>query len=149
VKASIASQAILAFADVDSDSDSRISLEVSTTTISFGHEQRLRLEPATITPMPRDSRLVELVSRGFATRDQLAAMTPEEVNEMAKTKYRHLERTARLAYLAPDIVRAVIEGRRPKALNARTLARLGSLPLCWDEQRIILGFTANYPSRDL
>ena len=92
--------------------------------------------------MPRDARLVELVSRGFATRDQLAAMTPEKVSAMPKSQYRHLERTARLAYLAPDIVRAVIDGRSPKALNARTLARLGSLPRCWAEQRVMLGFTA-------
>ncbi len=56
---------------------------------------------------------------------------------MPTTHYRHLERTARLAYLAPDIVRAVIEGRNPKTLNARTLARLGSLPLGWREQRTL------------
>ena len=59
---------------------------------------------------------------------------------MPATQYRHLERTARLAYLAPDIVRAIVDGRQPKSLSARTLARLGSLPLSWSEQREMLGF---------
>ena len=45
-------------------------------------------------------------------------------------------------YLAPDIVRAIFDGHQPKSLNARTLARLGSLPLSWSEQRAMLGFAA-------
>ena len=143
VAANIRSAALLALADIESDADTRIALVVPTTTISFGHEQRLRLEPASLSTTPRDARLIELVSRGFAARDQLAAMTPEEVSAMPTTQYRHLERTARLAYLAPDIVRAVIEGRNPKTLNARTLARLGSVPLSWCGQRTLLGFAAN------
>ena len=92
---------------------------------------------------PRDARLVELVARGFATRDQLLLMDEDEVGVMPKTRYRHVERTARLAYLAPDIVRAIVDGRQPKSLNARTLARLGSIPLSWAEQRAMLGFAAN------
>lgn len=143
VHASIASKELLALADVELDTDERIALHVPTTTISFGHEQRLRLEPATVSSTPRDARLIELLSRGFATRDRLAEMTAEDVSALPTTQYRHLERTARLAYLAPDIVRSIIEGRNPKALNARTLARLGSLPLCWSEQRTLLGFPPN------
>ena len=114
-----------------------------TTIAWFGHEQRLRLDPPAHSSTRRDARLVELVARGFATRDQLLELTQDEVDAMAKTLYRHLERTARLAYLAPDIIRAIIDGRQPKSLNARTLARLGSLPLSWSEQREMLGFVAD------
>ena len=142
LEASISSQALLGIAEVESVDDSRIELEVQTTIASFGHEQRLRLDPPAGSSTPRDARLVELVARGFATRDQLIQLTQDEVGAMAKTEYRHLERTARLAYLAPDIVRAIMEGRQPRSLNARTLARLGSLPLSWSEQRAMLGFAA-------
>ena len=142
LEASISSQALLGIAEVESVDDSRIELEVQTTIASFGHEQRLRLNPPAGSSTPRDARLVELVARGFATRDQLLQLTQDEVEEMGKTQYRHVERTARLAYLAPDIVRAIIDGRQPKSLNARTLARLGSLPLSWSEQRAMLGFAA-------
>ena len=140
VEASISSQALLGLAEVELGEDSRIKLEVPTTVASFGHEQRLRLDPPADSTTPRDARLVELVARGFAARDQLLELSPEDMEALATTEYRHRERTARLAYLAPDIVRAIVDGRQPKSLNARTLARLGSLPLSWSEQRAMLGF---------
>ena len=142
LEASISSQALLVLAEIETEDDTRLQLEVPTTIASFGHEQRLRLDPPSHSSTPRDARLVELVARGFATRDQLLELTQREVEGMGKNQYRHVERTARLAYLAPDIVRAIVDGRQPKSLNARTLARLGSLPLTWSEQRAILGFAA-------
>ncbi len=51
---------------------------------------------------------------------------------------RHLERTAKLSYLAPDIVLAILEGTQPSHLSARTLVRAGSLPLDWAAQRRML-----------
>ena len=142
LEASISSKALLGLAEVELDEDTRIELTVPTTTASFGHELRLRLDPPADSSTPRDARLVELVARGFATRDKLLRLTQAEVGGMAKTQFRHVERTARLAYLAPDIVRAIMDARQPKSLNARTLARLGSLPLSWSEQRAMLGFAA-------
>lgn len=140
VAASICSGALLARANIQSEVRSRIPLEVPTTTASFGHEQRLRLDAPTTSPTSRDTRLLELIARGFAYRDQLQAMTEGEVAGLRTTRYRHLERTARLAYLAPDIVRSILDGHQPKLLNARKLVRLSSLPLSWSEQRAMLGF---------
>lgn len=140
IEASIGSQALLGQADIERESDARIELIVPTTIASFGHEQRLRLDPPGQVTRPRDARLVDLVARGFASRDQLLALAPEELAAMPVTQHRHLERITRLAYLAPDIVRAIIDGRQPKTLSARELARLGSLPLSWTEQRAMLGF---------
>lgn len=143
LEATISSKFLLACADIESDADSRIMLAVPTTTECFGHEQRLRLDPPGNGTTPRDARLVELVARGFASRDQLLAMPADELASMPVTQHRHLERTARLAYLAPDVVRAIIDGRQPKTLTARTLGRLGSLPMEWAEQRAMLGFAAH------
>lgn len=142
VAASICPEAVLARAAIQSEVHGRIPLEVPTTIASFGHEQRLRLDAPTTSPTSRDARLLELIARGFAYRDQLQAMTESEIAALPTTRYRHLERTARLAYLAPDIIRAVLDGRQPKLLNARKLVRLSSLPLSWSEQRAMLGFAA-------
>jgi len=101
------------------------------------------LDDPTHGPTPRDARLIELVARGFTARDQLLSIDKDELGAIPKTQYRNIERTARLACLAPDIVRAIVDGRQPKSLNAHTLARLGSLPLCWSQQRAMLGFSAN------
>ncbi len=46
----------------------------------------------------------------------------------------------RIAYLAPDIVTAILEGRQPAQLNRQRLARATSLPIDWPGQREMLGF---------
>ena len=50
-----------------------------------------------------------------------------------------LARCSRLAYLAPDIVDAIIEGRQPSTLTVTMLRRLKDLPVEWEEQRKLLG----------
>jgi site-specific DNA recombinase len=48
-----------------------------------------------------------------------------------------------LSYLAPDIVRAFIEGRQPLQLTPTRLLHLSKdLPHDWKEQRLFLGFAA-------
>ena len=44
------------------------------------------------------------------------------------------------AFLAPDIVEAILDGRQPADLTVQKLLR--SLPLAWAEQRQRLGFRA-------
>jgi hypothetical protein len=51
----------------------------------------------------------------------------------------YLRRIVRLAFLAPDIQRAILEGRQPPGLTAQQLAQRG-LPLAWADQREALGF---------
>ncbi len=46
-----------------------------------------------------------------------------------------------LAYLAPDIVKAILDGGQPVELTASRLKRLRHLPECWTEQRAMLGFS--------
>jgi site-specific DNA recombinase len=41
----------------------------------------------------------------------------------------HQTRLARLSYLAPDIVGAIIDGRQPPELNGRRLLRFADLPV--------------------
>ena len=48
-------------------------------------------------------------------------------------------RIQRLAFLAPDIQRAIIEGRQPIGFNLERLVKT-NLPLSWNEQREALGF---------
>ena len=44
-----------------------------------------------------------------------------------------------LAFLAPDIVEAILHGRQPVELATARLKRI-RLPLSWAEQRLVLGF---------
>ena len=118
----------------------RIELAVATSAATYGHEPQLRLDPPAGATTPRDERLVELMSRAFASRDRLLAMTNDEAQAMPPVSLRHLERAARLSYLAPAIIHAVLEGTQPRSLSARTLSRMGALPISWAEQRTALAF---------
>ena len=47
----------------------------------------------------------------------------------------------RLLWLAPDITTAIVYGRQPQQLSAKTLMRkVSRLPADWTEQRTLLGF---------
>jgi len=45
----------------------------------------------------------------------------------------------RLAFLAPDIQQAILEGRQPSGFNLQVLKKI-DIPLCWSRQRETLGF---------
>jgi len=62
-------------------------------------------------------------------------------NQDAKTlgPLTYVRRILRLAYLAPDVVLAIAEGRHPPTLVLQRLLR--PIPLAWAEQRQTLGFS--------
>jgi len=52
-----------------------------------------------------------------------------------------VSRILKLAFLAPDIIRAILAGRQPIDLTANTLMRSASqLPHDWSRQKTLLGF---------
>lgn len=114
---------------------SRMTIPVPASLQRRGQEQKLRLEPAG-GHSDRDPKLVALVIRAHAAREQLVAMDMTARRDLR----RELARVARIAYLAPDIVAAIIEGRHPSSLRSRKLER-GEIPLCWKAQREMLGFS--------
>ncbi|MGB5077516.1 MAG: hypothetical protein WBO17_08565, partial [Sphingorhabdus sp.] len=54
---------------------------------------------------------------------------------------RHLHRLARISWLAPDIITAILDGWQPVQLTARHLLRFADIPLEWQHQRQFLGFS--------
>ena len=52
----------------------------------------------------------------------------------------HRQELLRLSWLAPDILSAIVEGRRPVTLTGRRLLRTANLPLNWQQQRELFGF---------
>ena len=53
-----------------------------------------------------------------------------------------ISRILPLAFLAPAIVEAIVEGRQPVELTVRKLVRLKPVPALWVDQRRALGFPA-------
>jgi site-specific DNA recombinase len=87
-------------------------------------------------PAEGDPVLINLLGRGWAAWTQLAH-SPRPNNPVQRS---HQARLARLRFLAPDIVTAILEGRQPVELTARSLLRMGALPIEWQAQREALGF---------
>jgi site-specific DNA recombinase len=82
-----------------------------------------------------------IVHQGEAYPGQHAAI--EVMSGRLRTNKCRLTSLIRLSYLAPDIVRALLEGRQPIELTPTRLLRLSKdLPHDWTKQRHFLGFAA-------
>jgi hypothetical protein len=73
-------------------------------------------------------RWLDQIVHGKAGMDRIA--TREDCSK------RHVERTIALAFLAPDLVEAIAEGRLPRGVNATALA---DAPIEWSKQWQMLG----------
>jgi hypothetical protein len=51
---------------------------------------------------------------------------------------RYVSRLIRLAFLAPDIVESIVEGRQPTTLTAEAVTRHIEMPLEWRSQKTAL-----------
>ena len=71
-----------------------------------------------------------------------AAATVAEIAMAEVLDDGEISRVLPLAFLAPDIVQTILEGRQPLNLTARDLKRLKPLPTSWADQRQVLGFPA-------
>ena len=114
----------------------RVAFDVPASLQRRGKERKLRLDPVG-ERSSRDPTLVGLIVRAQAAREQLML---SDLSALSPAR-RELLRVARASYLAPDIVTAIFEGRQPSSLRARTLERIGVLPMCWKAQRELLGFS--------
>jgi DNA invertase Pin-like site-specific DNA recombinase len=90
-----------------------------------------------------DHSLVLAVARGRAWVDALRQGEYADTAEIARTfelSEPYVRRMLRLAFLAPDIVETIAEGRQPRTLTLQRL--LNPIPLAWNEQRRCLGFAS-------
>jgi site-specific DNA recombinase len=90
-----------------------------------------------------DPKLVKLIARAHHFSNKLAQSSGEYLDDVAQAEgltSSYFTRVLRLTYLAPDITRAILEGRHPRDLSVQKLLAHSRLPLAWPEQRRILGF---------
>jgi DNA invertase Pin-like site-specific DNA recombinase len=90
-----------------------------------------------------DSNLIGLIARAHDLQEHLLAgngVSLASVAALKKMTGSSFTRLIRLTFLAPDIIRAILDGRHPPELSARRLLADTRFPLDWDEQRKLLGF---------
>ena len=108
-----------------------------------GRGMRLLLENGDAR-MEADPSLLRIIARGHAIQARLMQdpeLTVPAIAREEKLSPAYVYALLRLPWLAPDITTAIISGRKPLQLTAKTLMRLTPrLPPKWAEQRKLLGF---------
>ena len=126
----------------ENPSDSPIELTAPAAFRRRGGEMRLVL-PAGALQNDRsrcDPTLIKAIARGRAWFEELAAGRARSLRELAERDgitRRYVRRLVDLAFLSPDLVEAILQGRQPVELTATRLTEL-DLPLDWTEQRSLL-----------
>ncbi|MGE0665746.1 MAG: recombinase family protein [Sphingomonadales bacterium] len=89
--------------------------------------------------------LIELIAQAHCWMHELASGKAKSIRDIASRSSldeSDVSRFLQLAFLAPDIVEAILVGRQPVDVTAEKLKRIRSLPHAWDDQRRLLGFPA-------
>jgi len=98
--------------------------------------RKLKVRP---TRIERRARLVSAIARGRCWLDEIVSGSMTDVQHIAKRQKcsaRQVSMTISLAFLAPDLVRAAVEGRLPRGIGVE---RLRDAPAEWSRQFEKLG----------
>ncbi len=120
-------------------------LTMAATKVRRGHQLRLVIpgpQTIAIAQATRDDKLVALMAEAYQARQLILAGPDQSIAAIAASSNRcrtRLGKLAALSCLAPDIVTAIVEGRQPATLTARSLQDI-DLPPSWPDQRALLGF---------
>jgi len=91
------------------------------------------------TRIERRARLVNAIARGRRWLDEIVSGSVTDVQQIAtrqKCSVRQVNMTISLAFLAPDLVRAAVEGRLPRGVGVE---KLRDAPAEWSRQFEALG----------
>jgi DNA invertase Pin-like site-specific DNA recombinase len=123
-------------------SDSAVELTAAVAFTRRGAETKLVLQGlAQQTHNSRcDPALIKAIARGRAWFEELATGRARSLQELAKRdgiSRRYIRRLVGLAFLSPQLVEAILQGRQSVELTATRLTEL-DLPLDWTEQHRLL-----------
>jgi DNA invertase Pin-like site-specific DNA recombinase len=111
--------------------------------IRIGKQAKLLL-PAEAGSTSADVNLVKLLARAFAVRKAiLESGSLDAAARLFGYGRDYAVALARVSYLAPDIIKAILSGTQPEALGSTRLARMPNLPYRWDQQSKLLGFACH------
>jgi site-specific DNA recombinase len=125
-----------------------ILLEIEARVKRCGGEMRLLLPPdrRSLAPSHPASSLLKALARARTWHEWILAGEVSGRRAIAQRlglDERYVGRVLECAFLAPDIVEAILDGRQPPDLTFAKLTR--GLPLSWIEQRKQLGLSSLRP----
>ena len=128
---------------LDRNADDLVTLVAPARLKRVGRELRMLVENSD-DHTAADPSLLRIIARAHDIQARLIQNTKLTVHDIAREERvsaAYIYNLLRLPWLAPDITTAIVNGRQPHQLNAKTLMRQASqLPTDWAEQRTQLGF---------
>lgn len=127
------------------DSEAELTLTAKTVIPRRGGVCRIEQDGSDSLPCRanHNQNLVKCLVEATAWRQWIESGEITTIEELAtRTKHdrKYVSEILRFAFLAPDIQRAIVEGRQPGSLTVGTLAQ-ADLPLLWSEQAQSLQIT--------
>lgn len=116
-----------------------VTLHVPFRVVRRGGRKEIQLPEGATIPRKTDNTLVKALARAFRWKRMLDSgefATIADLAEHERIAAPYLTRTLRLAFLAPDLVEAILDGRQPSNLSLEMLRK--PLPTEWFEQKQLL-----------
>jgi len=92
-------------------------------------------------PQCPDPILIRAIVRAYRFNEKLVQGKVRKFGDLAQSEKLHrfyLTQLLRLAYLAPDIIAAILDGKQPARLTATQLIEHPNLPLGWPETTLLM-----------
>ena len=129
-------------ANADSTEQTLIRVSIPTSLQRTGKEMKFIVD-GVANSTPSDTTLIRLLVRSQKIAKRMFEPNCPPLDAVAhevRITASYATRVVRLAFLAPDIVAAILAGKQPAGLTANKLMADTRLPLDWQEQRATLGF---------
>jgi len=130
-------------ANADSTEQALIRLSIPASLQRTGKEMKFIVD-GVMNSAPPDTTLIRLLVRSQKIAKRMFEPNCPPLDAVAREERitaSYATRLVRLAFLAPDIVTAILAGKQPAGLTANKLMADTRLPLDWRDQRGALGFT--------
>ena len=92
----------------------------------------------------KDQNLIDHISQAYQWLSLITSGKVQSIKEIAEAEQldqSHVTRMINKAFLAPDIIRAILNGSQPAHLTLKHLKQFRALPNDWNTQKSLLGFT--------
>ncbi len=145
IDASKLSSLLMPGQQTDADDPQIRKIEIAHCLRKRGVESKLVIASDTMTTPNPDITLIAAIAKAHLWLGQLADGKASSIDVLAQQQNadrNEISRFLPLAYLAPDIIKKIVEGTQPVGLTVQRLRNLPALPYSWNEQRVLLGLAS-------
>jgi hypothetical protein len=124
-------------------SEETVTLRVPVQVRRCGLAVRLLVPGSPTIGQAPDARLIKQIAKAHDWFEQLTSGQAKSIKDIAVAEdatNSYVRKIIHRAFLAPDIVRAILNGTQPPDFNLGSLRKCIPLPIDWNDQRKLLGF---------